>query len=203
MLIRIVSLVSASAMVLAPLASPAFAAGAMPTPSAAASAHCTEMAQAGVDKLPPSAWAPVAYPNADEAALRAKGSDQHAPKAPYLRVMRRDVDDGHLSSVVAEKSGGGWTLFVTRDDGGKVTSSKVTLNSDRSRNLNAILADACFWAEPTELGGDAGAATCVGAMEIHLEAMVGPDRRSAVQHCSAQGLTGEAAEILWNQADVN
>jgi hypothetical protein len=200
---RTVSLASAFAIALTPFASPAFAAGAMPAPSAAASAHCKEMASAGVDKLPASAWAPVAYPDADEAALRGKGKDQHAPKAPYIRVLRRDVEDGHLSSVVAEKNGGGWTLYVTKDAGGAVTSSKVSLNSDRTRNLNAILADACFWAEPTELGGASDTSTCVDAMEIHLEAVMGADRRSAAQHCSSQGLTGQAAEILWNQADVN
>jgi len=198
---RFAGLAAVATLALGPGAPPAFAA--MPAPSAAASAHCPEIASVHVDQLPASAWAPVAYPDKDEAALRARGKDQHAPKGPSLRVFRRDLTDPATYSVVAERTGGTWTLAVTEEKNGIVASRRATLNPDRARNLNRILADACFWAEPTEVSSTTAEAACIDAMDLWLEAVTPDGRRIAVQHCSPVGLTGEAAEILWNEAKID
>jgi hypothetical protein len=200
MFVRIVCI---AALATGPLAAPAFAAEAMPAPSAAASAHCAEMAAVHVEALPASAWAAVAYPDGDEQALRAKGADEHPAKAPSVRVFRRDGDGSATSSIVAERGSGGWTLWVTIDRGGKITSRKTKLNADRARNLNTILGDACFYAEPADLSSERDQSACVDAIEFHMEAVTEKGRRSAVQRCSPLGLTGQAAEILWNEADVD
>jgi hypothetical protein len=198
MLVRVAT---ACAVALAPFAAPVASAETMPAPSAAASAHCPQMASVHVDKLPASAWAPVTFPDDQEKALRARGTDQHAPSPPSVRVFRHDPQDNHLASVVGEKTGGGWMLWTTEDKGGQVISRKDRLNPDRSRRLDAILADACFWAEPTELATQSDAA-CLGAMDVWIEAVTPNGRRVALQHCSTEGLTGEIAEILWNQTDI-
>jgi hypothetical protein len=198
MLVRVVCAV---ALILGPVA-PAYAAGAMPAPSAAASAHCPEMAMVHVEALPASAWAPVDYPAAAEDALRVKAGDAHPTAEPNVHVFRQDQSDGRTVSVVAEKSGSGWTLFVADRRGGIVTARKVALRADRARTLDRILADACFWAEPTDLSTQPADAACPDAMEVHVEALAPEGRRSAVQHCSPAGLTGQVAGLLWNGADV-
>jgi hypothetical protein len=198
MLVRVVCAV---ALILGPVA-PAYAAGAMPAPSAAASAHCPEMASLHVDQLPAAAWAPVDYPAGAEAALRAKAGDAHPITGPSVHVFRQDQTDGRTVSVVAEKSGTGWTLWVADTRGGTAKAHKVALRADRAHTLDRILADACFWAEPTDFSTQPADAACPDAMEVHVEALVREGRRSAVQHCSPTGLTGEVAGVLWNGADV-
>ncbi|HEY3811722.1 MAG TPA: hypothetical protein VGL66_00730 [Caulobacteraceae bacterium] len=198
MLVRVVC---AAALVLAPVA-PAYAGGVMPGPSATVSAHCPEMAMVHVDSLPASAWAPVDYPAASEDALRAAAGDSHPIAGPSVHVFRTDASDGRAVSVIAEKTGGAWKLSVADSRGGKAISRKVTLRPDRAHNLDVILADACFWAEPTDLSTQPSDAACPEAIEMHLEALVPQGRRSAAQHCSPSGLTGQVAELLWNGADI-
>ena len=196
MLVRVVCAV---ALILGPVA-PAYAGGPMPTPSAAGSAHCPEMVLVHVDSLPATAWAPVDYPAGAEAALRAKAGDAHPIAGPSVHVFRQEQADGRAVSVVAEKSGNGWTLWVA--DSRAAAAHKVALRPDLARNLNQILADACFWAEPTDLSTQPADAACLDAMEIHVEALVREGSRSAVQHCSPVGLTGQVAGLLWNGAHV-
>ncbi len=194
MLVRVVC---AAVLVLGPSAR-AYAAGAMPAPSAAASAHCPEMVLVHVDRLPASAWAAVDYPTDAENALREKSGDAHLISAASVHVFRQDATG--TVSVVAEKAGGGWTLWVADGRGGKLSSRKAVLRN--SRELDRILADACFWAEPTDLSSATADATCSDPMDIHFEAIVPQGRRVAVQSCSPVGLTGEVAGLLWNATGV-
>ena len=198
MLVRVVcAALLALGPVFSMIGAPVFAA--MPAPSAAASAHCPEMALVHVDRLPASAWAPVAYPEATEDALRAKAGALHPIAGPSVHVFRED-SDGRVASVIAEKAGGRWILWVADSRDGKVSARRVEMRD--AHQFEGVLADACFWAEPTEISGAPADATCVDATEIHLEAILPQGHRSAVQHCSAVGLTGEAAELLWDAAGV-
>ena len=180
MLVRVVC---AAAIALAP-AAPALALGAMPAPSAAASAHCPEMALVHVQSLPASAWAPVDFPAGAEQALRARAGDAHPIAGPSVHMFRQDRSGDHTVSVIAERTGGGWTLWVADSRDGKATARKVALSGNYARTLDRILADACFWAEPTDLSAASADAPCVDATEMHLEAIVPEGRRSAAQHCS-------------------
>jgi hypothetical protein len=196
----VVRLVCVAALVASGFAPAPLALAAAPAPVAAA--QCPEMASLHPATLPASAWAKVDFPSDQEQALRAKAHLEGPAKPPSLRVFRIDPQDNHRVSVLAERTGGGWTLSTVDEKDGKVSSRRDHLRADRATNLDRILADKCFYGEPNEFSSETAEAKCLGAMDLYIEAVVGERRRTAIQHCSPEGLTGQVAEILWNQADV-
>ena len=199
MLVRVVCAAAVAASGFAPAPIAFAASGAM----AKTDAPCPETVALHPATLPATAWADVAFPKDEEQELRAKANLSGAVTPPSLRVYRVDPQDHHRVSVVAEKSGSGWTLSTVEEKGGKVTSRKDKLRPDRAAALNRILADDCFYDEPTDYNSQGAEATCMDAVDFYLEAVGEKRHRTAIQRCAPAGLTGQAAEILWNQAAID
>ncbi len=207
------ALISTLVLVLAVTGQPALAQGAPAAPApegrpATCGYDTIDLERIAAD---PGRWSAAIY-EADEAHARLQ-PHRRAPEGAdaEFRVYSRDPVSGLETSVLAFRTGEGWSVETVRERGpGRVPQAlrlhqrkKIRLSSRAAALLDATLNDRCLWSTPPLLPREVPTTTgvtyeCADGLDTVYEARLGYRRWAGVQRCHIDGLAAVAAMMLWD-----
>jgi hypothetical protein len=143
---------------------------------------------------------------------RKAGVPAESTRGDHIRIfVWGSFLPGRYSIIANRTANGGWTVEKVsegRDSaGGRLPPEapsvvRVTLSADRAAELNALLADRCLYAEPTNYGRsvpmkEGGEAMCADGADELIEIEAGGRTHRSFHACQTHGRPGQVASRMW------